>query len=432
MDMSIFKLKSAFAVVLILLVIFLSPFRISAQDILGHRNTLNLWDAVDGTLLRTIETEPYIYQARLNRDGTMIVALHDNGSLVSYDAQSGNILHTRTFGSPGDYRDLWEQPGFVPSQVFVFQNNQFWLWDFVTDEIVLTGTTENRISTILVSPDGQRFLVSTRQGQITIFDAASGDMLISIPSLPRIWDIQWSLDGARIAVAHKTGFNVFDGETGASLFDMFAPFEMDVYASVSWNPDGTLLLPLIISSLQREDTELRVIESDTWAQRYSIPFDSGVYSLNWDTDGSRMLVASYKTDGVSSYNAQTGKLIRSYAGDLSSPAGFLSAGWNYDDSLVVGKGPVAPALGSMYAIWDAETGRIIQEQTYLGSLVDVVWNVAATHVLFTVWPDSIVDVIDLTQPDAPRFTLVHQDILHGATWSADGNRILTWTGENRG
>jgi WD40 repeat protein len=429
MDMTISKMKGASAITLILLFILLSSFRINTQNTLGQRNTLNLWDAVEGTLIQTIQTGEYIWEAMLNYDGTVIAALYDDGILVSYDAHSGDILHTRTFMTAGDVRDPIIRPGFVPGQVFVLQYEQFWLWDFVADEILLEGNTEGQLLSILASPNGKRFLAITRQEQIIIFDTASVDVVASILLLPHIWDIQWSPDSMRIAVAHRTGFNVFDSEAGAKLFGVQDDRFSDVYSKVSWSPDGASLLALASPSLHYEDTEIFVIESKTLVQRLSIQFDQGVFSLDWNADSSSILTASYEMAGVSSHDAHTGDLIRSY-GDDSSTAGFLSAGWNYDDTLVVGQG--VTETGKEYIIWEAETGRRVQERIVMNSLIDTVWNVSKTRVMFSFWPSSIVDVIDLTQQNALRFTLVHQDTLQGAVWSTDGNRILTWTGRDIG
>ncbi|NLX10625.1 MAG: WD40 repeat domain-containing protein [Chloroflexi bacterium] len=429
--MAAFKNKGACAVAAILICVLLFPRLSFAQDPLGQRNTLNLWDAADGSLLQSIETEAYIWRALLSSDGTVIAALHDNGVATVYDAQSGETLHTHTFTAPGaDVRYTSIGPGFSPEQLFVIQDNQLWLWDYAADEILLVGGTPQQIAEIAPGPDGQRFLVTTQQGPALIIDTASGESQAVIDPLPRAWDIRWSPDGARIAVAHDEGFSVFDSAAGASLLDVVDDRFSDVYSRVAWSPDGATVLALASPSLHFEDSEIFVFDGETLEQRLTIPLDDATFSLDWTPDSSRFLSASYVSDGVAVYDAQTGEEVGRYSSG-SSLDGFLHASWNADASLIVARGN-SRAGGNAYFVWEAATGRNIHAQTTPGLLLFEAWNRLQTRVAFSTWPTSTVDVIDLTQPDAPRLTLTHEDTLQGMAWTASGSRLLTWTGADRG
>ena len=417
-------------IILFLMLTLLPLPQVTAQDMLGQRNTLNVWNVADGTLLRTIETETYIQQARLNSDATTIVATHDDGIFSAYDVESGDVLHTRAFVSAGNPRYTKTRSGLTANQIFVAQAKKFWLWDFGADEILLEGETETEITDILASPNGQRFLVISKPEQINVFDSADGERLVAIPALSRIWDIQWSPDSSRIALAHKAGFSVFNTETGENLLDVPDERGLNSYSRVTWSPDGLSLILLSMPSSEPEHTEIFVLESETLILRLSIPFDDGVYSIDWSADSSQIVTASWEKEGVSTYDAHTGNLIRRYGGS-SSTDGFLFVGFSYDDTRVVGEG--VSATRDVYSIWDAETGNLIYEfESHDSEWISPVWNETKTHILFSIWPSSIVDVFDLTQGDTPRLTLTHQDTLQGANWSSDGTRIVAWTGADRG
>ena len=429
--MAAFKSKGALVAAAILVCVLLFPLSSLAQGIPGQRNTLNLWDAANGSLLQSIETEAYIWRAVLSNDGTVIAAQHDDGVLTAYDAQTGEALHSHTFAAPGaDVRYTNIRPGFSPEQLFVVQGSQLWLWDYVVDEILLVGGTPQPLVDIEPGPDGQRFVVTTREGPALIIDTESGESQAVIDPLPRAWDIQWSPDGARIAVAHDEGFGVFDSATGESLLEVVDDRFSDVYSRVSWSPGGTTLLALASPSLHFEDTEIFVIDGDTLEQRFTIPLDDATFSLDWNPNGSQFLSASYLSDGVTAYNAQTGEQVGRYDGGTPVD-GFLHAAWNADASLIMAQGQL-DAGGNVYAVWEAATGRRIHARNTSGSLLSMAWNRLQTRVAFWTWPTSTVDVVDLTRPGAPRLTLEHEDRLQGVAWTANGSRLLTWTGQDRG
>lgn len=395
---------------------------VSGQEPPGNNRVLHVWEAATGNRTVSIPTDEFIWDAGLNWDGTRLIAALEGGIVRVYelDGRLSNLLVERTFSDTVGFPAL--APSLNPDQWFVFRGSTFWLWDMMTDEVLLSGAYDGDYAAPM-SPDGSQVLTYAENG-INVYSLESGELTHAIET-PRVWDVQWSPDSSRIAVAHNEGYAVFDAATGEALINIQDERFSDVYSRVHWSPDGATLLTVASPSLRYEDTVILVLDGATLKERLTIPFDAGVFDVNWSADSTRFITAAYEPNGVRVFDANTGDLLQTFS--TSSTPGFLTVDWTQGETRVVA------AVGGTddLAIWD-QSEELLGRFSFTGSYQDVIWNPDHSAILAGGYPDSIIDVYDLISEEITPISLRHADNVLGRAWSGDGNWIVTWTGELRG
>jgi WD40 repeat protein len=87
------------------------------------------------------------------------------------------------------------------------------------------------------SPDGDRIACFTYDGTGRIWDAATGEELVSLTGQAHeVWKIQWSRSGERIfTYGRDPTIRVWDAVTGAELLR----YDLEGYLEADLSPDGT-------------------------------------------------------------------------------------------------------------------------------------------------------------------------------------------------
>ncbi|MGH4008636.1 MAG: NB-ARC domain-containing protein [Pseudonocardiaceae bacterium] len=150
---------------------------------------------------------------------------------------------------------------------------------------VLTGHTGG-VRAVAWSPDGTRLASASNDGEVRVWNAATGDQLATLTGHTGVVHaVAWSVDSARLASAGYAGeVRVWDAATGAQLTTL-AGHTSGVRA-VAWSPDGTRL------ASAGNDRAVRVWDADVGAQLATLAgHTSGVYAVAWSPDGTRLASA---------------------------------------------------------------------------------------------------------------------------------------------
>lgn len=121
--------------------------------------------------------------------------------------------------------------------------------NFTPYSTIALQTTEMKVSSMDWSPDGTRIALGDYQGSVYIWDINSSQVVLSqtTPTTPArlssegktVFDVEWSPDGTRIAVADGVGIVwIMDANTGSVLKSYDAEWTA---TAVSWDPTGTKL-----------------------------------------------------------------------------------------------------------------------------------------------------------------------------------------------
>ncbi len=303
-------------------------------------------------------------------DGALL-AKRSGGTVTVYDAAQGNLSMTLRGHRQGDANPFlsWRRDGTR----------------------LATGAGQTGPLNYSYFHDGH-FTMKHGTLNVKIWDLrAPGDpdgvewSTLQLPT--RIFDLAWSGDSGRIAVACEDACRIFDAEHGAEMFRFPAKLR-DQSVDIAWSPDSAWLVAheldyngnnnitrLWLAAIGEELLTLPVVESVAVAS---------LKNLSWSADGSRM-AAIYDKQRVAVWDMKTRRLVSNPDTVIDASVPALSP-----DGTIL-----ATASGSAGAIqiWEVESGRLLKTLTTPNSLAPdgLVWLsdgkrlVAITSAAVTAW-----------------------------------------------
>jgi WD40 repeat protein/DNA-binding SARP family transcriptional activator/energy-coupling factor transporter ATP-binding protein EcfA2 len=286
--------------------------------------------------------------------------------------------------------------------------------DVQSGDAVLDLGEEDAVSAAW-SPDGTSIATAHGDGSVRVFDARSGrERFVLLGHRGGVKSVDWSHDSTRIVTASDDGtakvWRV--GEAGGrELFTLSAQATRAGIASAAVSPDG--------SRIVTGDVESRaaIVWDASIAGDGELANVAAVGRVAFTPDG-RYLVAGNATGGVSVWDAQTFRSVRTlgapdFTSSDPSPSGApvdppVSTGVEVTaldvspDSRLVAAAITdwtkTPVAGSSLRIWDIETGQEAFRIRPRGSVDDVAWSpdsdlLAIATFNFTEDPDALEGVV---------------------------------------
>ena len=261
------------------------------------------------------------------------------------------------------------------------------------------------VTAVAWSPDGSR-IVTGSGGGVLVWDAVTGEELLSLERSSQVDSVAWSPDGSRIATASDDAtIRVLDAVTGVELLSLE---RIRLVRSVAWSPDGSRIATA-------SDGDVRVLNAVTGEELLSLERSRLVRSVAWSPDGSRIAIAS--AGGVRVWDAVTG--VELFSLERIRPV--RSVAWSLDGSRI------ATASAGGVRVWDAVTGEELLSLERSSQVELVAWSpdgrriVTASAGGVRVW-DAVTG--------AELFSFQPSHGVKSVAWSPDGKRILTKTRRN--
>lgn len=346
----------------------------------------------DGSLLTTLSGGAYVspanarvWETETGREIARLAPEVDSTSLaVSPDG-------TRLVTGGGDARArVWSLAGRAESarlehdgevrgatfgrsaeQVISFGDQTARIWSPSTDTTAeLTYSTANAggiIESVELGPDLRRLATSHQDGSVVLWDLETAQRLVSMEHDATAWSATFSPDGTRLATASADHTaRIWNAENGRELARLTHD---DNVWGVAFSPDGARL------ATASADETVRVWTVDAGQQQLRLEHGYAVYDVEFTPDGAYLASLGEEDSRVQLWSSDTGA---------------RSATLEHDDAVV--------------SLDFSPDGLSIATASLDGTAV--LWSVASGE---------------------PRLRLVHEGPVSGASYSADGAWLVTWS-----
>lgn len=246
-----------------------------------------------------------------------IASAGEDGTVVVWDARSGQILYT--YHSPSS---VVTSLAWSPDSKRIVSGGSDGLaqtWDATTGGNVLNHHMAfGAIYAIAWSPDGK--YIAGGAAVVEIWDAGTGKLVRSLSNTSVFGptDLQWSPDSKRLAIGldNNLGAQIWSMTTGKMLLSYHSPTQLHTLA---WSPNGQFIASGDVNGI------VQVWNAETGAHVTTYrghTKGTGISGVCWLPDGQR--VVSGSRDGtVQTWNATTGKKLFTYrdpSGDVEAMA----------------------------------------------------------------------------------------------------------------
>lgn len=203
-------------------------------------DTILLWDAQTGNLLRAITEDADIASIAFSPDSSTLASATYHGEIRLWDVVTAKLL--RTCETEG-WMDNGNAMAFSPDGRTLaggFDGGAVCFWDATSGIVQKTIEHEDSVVSISYSPDGSVLASAMENGTVQFWDVSTGKLQKAIPSrIPHISSVVCSPNGNIFASGNGTDICFWDLDTGKLLNTIFAP--KDTIHSVSFSSDGKIL-----------------------------------------------------------------------------------------------------------------------------------------------------------------------------------------------
>ena len=190
--------------------------------VIASKSQVQIWNAMDGTLRRTLLHELPFARIWLNYDGSVLIsATKEATRALAWNTRTGAILTTFTSEYPIGFAAFSPDEKYLAtcsSDDTLFERYAQ-IWDFATGNKVgpplehADGVTHGTFSS-----DGNRFLTASEDNTARLWEVGTGKLLLTLPHRHSVTDACFSPNGRLIATAcQDSSARVWDAETGEPI-----------------------------------------------------------------------------------------------------------------------------------------------------------------------------------------------------------------------
>jgi WD40 repeat protein/uncharacterized protein YjbI with pentapeptide repeats len=291
-------------------------------------------------------------------------------------------------------------------------DNALKIWDASSGQCLLTlsGHSSSVVSCAW-SPDGRRILSSSDDHSLRVWDASSGLCLLTLlgHSAPVV-ACAWSPDGQRIlSGSGDNSLKVWDASSGLCLFTL-SGHSSSVRAG-AWSPDGQRLLS------GSDDHSLKIWDASSGQCLLTLSgHSSPVVACAWSPDGQRLLSGS-DDNSLKIWDAFSGQCLLTLPGHSFS---VFACAWSPD-----GQRLLSGSDDHSLKIWDASSGQcLLTLSGHSASVFACAWSPDGQRLLSSA-DDNSLKVWDASSGQCLLTLPGHSASVFACAWSPDGQRLLS-------
>ena len=318
-------------------------------------STLNqkalVWDAATGQLLLTLSGHTGgVGAVAFSPDGLHLATASEDGTARVWNIGPDQELLTVAAEKGADGRVVLSRDG-QHMAMGVGTADLAKIWDTATGQPWIAITEHAPVLAVALSPDGLRLVTAAAERAPTIWDANTGQPLLTLRGFfGRIDDIALSPGGTQLAAVNDRGaLQVWDAASGHPLTTTTA-ISSEPFLSVVYSPDGTRL------ATGRQNGVIEIRKSATGHATLTFTSTSTVRGLTFSPDGTRLATGSDDST-AQIWDATSGQPLHILSGH-TGPVGGVA--FSPD-----GKRLATASRDGTAKIWDAASGQLLL--TLLGS-----------------------------------------------------------------
>jgi WD40 repeat protein len=261
-----------------------------------------------------VETDQRMTSVAWSPDGRAIVSATSTGNIQIWDVGTGIMLYEFQGHTGAVYTISWHPDGtrFATTS---HADKLVRIWESNTGQMIAelpVNAFYEQSALIAWNPTGTPIMsvaIVTDGGAPLQISQVVDDTFQQQPATINVtaYDLAWSPDGTRFAMAHVIGIYIFDDLSSLEP-RAIVPF----HSSLAWSPDGTKLVAgeILSGTINVIDVATgRILNSFQWTPRDN---EDGIASVAWSPDGL-VLLADNRNGTIQSWDALTGELLQTWS-----------------------------------------------------------------------------------------------------------------------
>ncbi len=350
-----------------------------------------------------------INNADWSPDGNYIVTASRDNTIKIWDASAGLLLRSIEGHTAWVEKAIWSPNG--NKILSVSRDNTAKIWNPSDGKLIFSLEAHGDFVTNAAwSPDGTKIVTASADGNAIIWNAESGKRIHVLSGHQgNVSSAEWSHDGKFIITASfdKTA-KIWDAESGRLLSNLDTHNDALWYAQ--WSPDNSKVLTA------SWDACIRIWEAPSGKLVHNLCEHTGVVnSAKWSPCGKKIISSSHDNTAII-WNAEEGKLIYRLQAHKER---VISPYWSPD-----GKQVLTASWDNTAIIWSAETGRQIYKlQGHNWSLTNAAWSKDGTKIVSSSWDETAI-VWNANTGNLENRLMGWSYVVNSAELSPDGKKIL--------
>lgn len=390
----------------------------------SYDGTARTWEVASGRRLVTfIGHQGEIHGIDFSRNGTRLATASSDSSARVWDAATGEELLNLAGHTTGITQARFTSDG--SRLVTAGLDGTTRVWDVTVaggrDWLTVPGPAL-RLSTVVFSPDGKTFAVPNQETGVTIRDAGTGAVRMSLTGhKATIAALAFSPDGARLAGVAGSGQGdpvasrsvpIWDVKTGTVALTLTG--HMDQVSALAFSPDGRRL------ATGGYDNRIRVWDAVTGKEQHALDAGGPSYGIQFAPDGRFLLSNDDADPVVTIWDGRTFEHISELKGhtDVVQQVAFGPGGQ-----------VVTASFDGTARIWDLATRRELAKlRGHEGGVIDAEFSSDGRRIA-TASTDGTAKVWDATTRREIMTLFGHDRLVHSVAFSPEGRLVATASGD---
>jgi eukaryotic-like serine/threonine-protein kinase len=322
----------------------------------GADSMIVIWNAKSGEpLQRLVGFKGDVCWIAWSPDGRSMAASgfgSDAGKVMIWDVESGRIQQTLRTG----HRGLNRSVSWAPDSARIASGSEAGaakVWNASSGELLLSLAHDSEVKQITFSPDGRRLATNSQGNRVTLLNATTGEVERTIQGHDRnLNSIAWSPNGKRLVTGAEDGLaKVWNVDRDPTIL----PRNDDVWGTLAWSPDDRLL------AYGSRDNAIVICDAETGRRVHLLEgFDGlAISHMCWNSDG-HYLASPGDNGTIRVWDVQSGKILHTWRHqDSQSPTQpieeYVAIAWHPNGWQLASMSDV----DGMVRVWDARTAKLI-------------------------------------------------------------------------